>query len=127
MAVTWITLLKTVPWADVIAHAPKVADSASKLWNAVGRKAVVDATLPDSPQQNPLDAIGDRLSRNEDAVRELNVQMAQCSELLAQMAEQNSLLIARIEVERLRTRWIAAIAGGGLVVAIGTALVAIVP
>lgn len=123
MAVTWITLLKTVPWADVIAHAPKVAEGASKLWGAVGRKGGTEEAALDFPHQNPQEAISERLARTEEKVRELTLQMAQCSELLTQVAEQNSFLIARVEVERRRTRWIALGAGGSLIVALGNALV----
>ena len=39
MAVGWYTMLKMVPWADVIANAPQIAEAAKKLWGNVARKA----------------------------------------------------------------------------------------
>ena len=38
MAINWMTLLAAVPWTEVIKNAPKVADSAKKLWHTVGGK-----------------------------------------------------------------------------------------
>lgn len=41
MAIGWLTILKSVPWAEVISNAPKVAEGARKLWNAeIGRAHV---------------------------------------------------------------------------------------
>lgn len=41
MAAGWLTVLKMVPWGDVIENAPKVAQGAKKLWSSVGKKPVV--------------------------------------------------------------------------------------
>jgi hypothetical protein len=38
MAIGWLAVLQNVPWSEVINNAPKVADGAKKLWNAVTRK-----------------------------------------------------------------------------------------
>ena len=38
MPISWLTVLKAVPWGDVISNAPVVVDGARKLWNNVGRK-----------------------------------------------------------------------------------------
>jgi hypothetical protein len=38
MAIGWLTVLKMVPWGEVIENAPKVAIGAKKLWDKVGRK-----------------------------------------------------------------------------------------
>jgi hypothetical protein len=43
MALGWLTVLKSVPWSEVISNAPKVADAAKKLWNAVAKKSVSSA------------------------------------------------------------------------------------
>lgn len=33
MAIPWMTVLKLVPWNDVIRNAPQIADAARKLWD----------------------------------------------------------------------------------------------
>ena len=35
MAVGWLMVLQSVPWSDVIKNAPKLAEGAKKLWDAV--------------------------------------------------------------------------------------------
>ena len=37
MAIPWLTLIKVVPWTDVIANAPKVVEGAKKLWGSAHR------------------------------------------------------------------------------------------
>lgn len=121
MAAGWISLLKQVPWTVVLARAPDVADSARKLWNTVGRKQTAedDASVAEEvPQEHPLVAMEARLGATEDSVSDLRTQMAKCSELLSQLAEQNSLLVARMEVERRRKVQVAVAAGVSLVVAL---------
>jgi hypothetical protein len=38
MAIGWLSVLQLVPWGEVISNAPKVAESAKKLWQVVGKK-----------------------------------------------------------------------------------------
>ena len=45
MAIPWLTLLKVVPWSDVIANAPKVADGARKLWNRAHKPVAADPAV----------------------------------------------------------------------------------
>jgi hypothetical protein len=48
MAIPWLTLLKTVPWTDVIANAPTIANGAKKLWHSVsGRSPHLEVPAPD--------------------------------------------------------------------------------
>jgi hypothetical protein len=87
MAIGWLTILQNVPWTDVIRNAPKVADGAKKLWNAVGKK---------SPAADPLQAV----------VADLHAQMLASSELIKTLAEQNAELIRRVEVYEVRMVWL---------------------
>ena len=55
MAIGWLTILKSVPWTEVIKNAPKVAEGARKLWNAVGRqRAAGEVTTAEVAQLVPL-------------------------------------------------------------------------
>ena len=38
MAIGWLSVLKSVPWEEVISNAPKVAEGAKKLWKSVSHK-----------------------------------------------------------------------------------------
>jgi len=108
MAIPWLTALKVIPWGDVIEHAPSVLKAARKL---------MDRQPPESPDQagtpatqtpvsavpslgelkNALIAAQGQIDRQAQTQREL-------TETLAELAEQNTLLVSAVEVLRLRTR-----------------------
>ena len=114
MAIGWLALLQSVPWSEVISNAPKLADGAKKLWNAVGGKhapstAADSSTRPAAASESPtLAALQDRIVTLEAAVSDLHGQMLASSELIKALAEQNAQLVRRIEAHRLRLRWLSA-------------------
>ncbi len=114
MAIAWLTVFKSVPWTEVISNAPKVADGAKKLWNAVSKKSPVQepsaesTELPLSTDAQALAALQARLAATEIATAELHNQMLESSELIKTLANQNAQLIKRIEANRLRVAWLSA-------------------
>ena len=123
----WLTVLKMVPWTDVISNAPKVADGAKKLWGSVGKKpaapviAPIDAGVPaEAPSVIKLAA---RVAVLEEASRELHSQMLASSELITTLAEQNAQLIQRIERNRLQLRWLAAVSAVSAVLGVAALVV----
>ncbi|MDP3225514.1 MAG: hypothetical protein Q8M96_20455, partial [Rubrivivax sp.] len=46
MAIGWMTVLKLVPWGDVIKNAPAVAEGARKLWDSRKTPAVAKDVAP---------------------------------------------------------------------------------
>ena len=112
MAIGWLTVLKLVPWGDVIENAPKVAQGAKKLWHTVGKKpapGVADTFTPTAPGQGALggqDAVVAVLQRQvaelQVTAAELHQQMLESSALIQSLAEQNTQLIQRVEVNRKR-------------------------
>ena len=114
MAIGWLTILKSVPWTEVIRNAPKVAEGARKLWNAVGKQRAADeaadagAQPAASHEPHTLEALEARAAALEAAVSDLNQQMLASSELIKELAEQNAQLVKRIEANRKRTLWLAA-------------------
>ena len=114
MAIGWLTILKSVPWTEVIKNAPKVAEGAKKLWNAVGKQRAADeaadvgAQPAASHEPHTLEALEARAAALEAAVSDLNQQMLASSELIKELAEQNAQLVKRIEANRKRTLWLAA-------------------
>lgn len=116
MAISWLTVLKSVPWTEVISNAPKVAEGAKKLWNTVGRKrAAREARAQDAQADLSPEA---RMLAAEATIAELQAQMLASSELINTLAEQNALLVARVEANRKRVAWLALVAGVALVIAV---------
>ncbi len=125
MAIGWLAVLQMVPWSDVIKNAPKVADGAKKLWNAVGKKTPAPGTLSDagtgtplSPEAQTAAALQARVLALETAVQELHEQMLASSELIKALAEQNTQLIQRAEVNRVRLLALAGVTALVAVIAI---------
>ncbi len=113
MAIGWLTVLKMVPWGDVIENAPKVATGAKKLWQTVGKKPVSAAT--DVPEHEVLiaespavAALQRQVAELQVAVADLHQQMLASSELIESLASQNTQLIKRVEVHRIRLLVLAA-------------------
>lgn len=122
MAIGWLAVLQMVPWSDVIKNAPKVADGAKKLWHAVGKKpppappATTGAGVQLSPEGQGIAALQAHVLALESATQDLHEQMLASSELIKALAEQNTQLIRRAEVSRVRLLVLAGI----------TALVAVI-
>ncbi len=111
MAMGWLTVLKMVPWGDVIESAPKVAAGAKKLWAKVGNKPLPGAApLPGNPStapqaltgQDAIAALQTQVAALQAATAELHQQMFESSALIQTLADQNAQLVQRIELNRKR-------------------------
>jgi len=116
MAIGWLTVLKMVPWGDVISNAPKVADGAKKLWSTVAKKPPVAELSRSNASQHSPDAqslvqLQAQLDTAAAEIADLHQQMLASSELIQALADQNAQLIKRVEVNRLRVLWLAGIVG----------------
>ena len=132
MAAGWWTVLKTVPWNDVISAAPQVATGARRLWDTVNRKpGAVDPATGLSPEMAAQedDIIGLLVARSEQNDAELNDlrnQMRAASELIANLADQNAQLIAKMDVQRQKITWLSVTAGlSALLAVVALILVAV--
>ncbi|MCB5191706.1 hypothetical protein LG198_13285 [Methylobacillus arboreus] len=105
MAAPWLAVvLKSVPWVEVIRRAPDIADGARKFWQAVSGKPVQVPPIYDVPydelkSDEDKDA---RIQALEGRVEELHRQMFESSQLIKNLADQNALLVAKIEDNRRR-------------------------
>lgn len=123
---TIITVLSNIPWGQVIESAPKVADAAEKLWNAVisrkkgdqatgaNAKKVADATLSNA------EILNSRLLAIEEHVYRLEDQMRASTELIKMLAEQNIQLVRIVELNSTRLLWLAASAAIAVIVLAGS-------
>ena len=124
MAIGWLAVLQMVPWSDVIKNAPKVADGAKKLWSAVGKKpppaspANTGASVQLSPEGQAIAALQSHVLALESATQDLHEQMLASTELIKALAEQNTQLIRRAEVNRVRLLLLAGVTAVGTVVAL---------
>ncbi|NIC41690.1 hypothetical protein [Aquabacterium sp. A08] len=100
MALPWLAALKVIPWGDVIEHAPAVLKGARRLLDR-------QPTTPPPPTQAPTDA--DTLAQQLAALQRQHASdMAQLTQTVAELAEQNTRLVEAVDVLRWRTRWLGA-------------------
>lgn len=111
MALGWMTVLKMVPWQDVISNAPKVVEGARKLWKTVARTPEPVVAPPPGPEASAAAAAASAraVTRQEfdalgAAVAELHAQMAESSGLIQALADQNAQLIRQVEAGRIWLR-----------------------
>ena len=117
MAIGWMTVLKLVPWDDVITNAPKVVEGARKLWKTVARSPaavppVEPAIAPEVSTAMPAApalATRSELQALAATVSTLHEQMAESSALIEALADQNAQLIRQIESNRVRLGWLMAV------------------
>jgi hypothetical protein len=117
----WLSVLKLVPWTDVISNAPKIAAGARKLWDAAARKPTPGEAAPEmakAPHADPTAALAARLDQTDAALADLRGKLLSATELIATLADQNEQLIAKIDAMRVRMLWLSVATGAALVVAI---------
>ena len=104
-----LTVLANIPWGQVVDNAPKVASGASKLWTAVtGARKQSAGADPEAPAastaQAPseLEALQAQVEGLQATVGQLQEQMQASSELIKALADQNTQLVQRVEINRTR-------------------------
>lgn len=134
MALSWLSVLKAVPWTEVISNAPKVAEGARKLWKSVGDRDAEDGTVPSASVADvggaaPADAtmaqLLNRTRHLERAVEDLHQQLQQSTELIKTLAEQNTQLVARVEMNRVRAQRTLVLAATALALSLGALALAL--
>jgi septal ring factor EnvC (AmiA/AmiB activator) len=104
----WLTLIKAVPWGDVIAAAPTVVAAAKRLIGNARRESAQTAT--EQAHGRVIDASpDDRVDVLEKELSALQEQLLASSKLIEQIAEQNAQLVARVEMHRRRLKALTAV------------------
>ena len=112
MAIGWLALLKAVPWGEVVRNAPEIAENAKKLWSTVARrspKQELEVQSVFTADDQEINWLKERLNTIEAANSEFHKQMLASAELMKALADQNTQLINRIEINRVRLLRLAAI------------------
>ena len=123
---TLITVLSSIPWGQVVENAPKVAEGAVKLWNSVTNRnrqgSIQDKEAAATAEEtaSEADRLKARLLALEDSVTRLQEQMQASSKLIKDLAEQNTQLVQRIELNRIRLvrHTVATVLGGAILLAV---------
>ncbi len=129
MAFGWLTALQSIPWAQVIDSAPKIAKGAKQLWSSLRKTPQPSTPIPpDSSERS--DALGlseaeRRLALLEQSVKGTQTQLQEAVDLINSLAEQNSVLIGQLEIARRRQVWIARLAAGAAFIAVIALVIAV--
>ncbi len=114
MATGLFSVLRLVPWGEVIRNAPKVAEGAKGLWDKVSGRPVSPPPPVDDKVQGQLQAeahaiakLRAELQATETAVSELQAQMLAATELINDLADQNAQLVQGVDTLRRRLAWLA--------------------
>lgn len=111
MSISIFSVLKMVPWGEVISKAPEIADGARKLWKAVAQKPSAFGAASEAPSSEPsaetlsLASLQTQLAAAEAKISDLHIQMLESTELIEALADQNTQLVKRLEVNRIKIQW----------------------
>lgn len=128
MAIGFLGALKLLPWSDIVTSAPVVVDGAKKLWEAVSRKKIdaekdVDVVPPEfSGDARAIKELDFRFTSAERIILDLENEMISSSNLINELASQNSSLIQHMDCLNKRFRLLA-IYVGILSIAVGAFIV----
>ena len=107
----WFTVLKMIPWKDVIQAAPTIAKSANQLWqnfHKENKPKIAPTAIPDL-SQDPVGNLQARVTNLENERRESQAKALEAADLAKAMAEQNQALTEAVDKLRARSRVLIAI------------------
>ena len=108
MAIGWLALLKVVPWIEVARKAPEIAENAKKLWNTVANRSpntevdIQNEHTVFTSEDQEIAWLKERLVTIEKSNAELCNQMLTTTELIKALADQNAVLVKKVEINRIR-------------------------
>lgn len=120
MALSWLTALKAVPWADVVQAAPGIVQGARKLFTAAKGYAGAPDDAATAAHGKRGDALEGRLQHIEAGIDTLAHEQRSSAELIRSLAEQNAGIIAALDAMRGRVRLLT-----GACIALAVAIVAL--
>lgn len=122
---TLISVLSNIPWGQVVENAPKVAEGAAKLWNAATRKKPdpsleANATASGDAAHSDSAVLKKQVVAMEAHILRLEEQMGASAELIKALAEQNTQLVLKIELNSARLFRLATATAVGAIALAGT-------
>ena len=130
MSFAILSVLKAVPWTEVMAAAPAIADGAKKLWGMVSsskrqdkaRHADAGAGELDISKLSEAARLSLRVGELETQTAQLHAQMQETAKLVRELAQQNTALVARVELHRIRLRQLMVVNGVMILIFAGLVL-----
>jgi len=122
-----LTVLAHIPWRQVVESAPKIAQGAGRLWETVKSRrnpGPPPEATPAADAPTEMQQLHARTAALEAQVQALQEEMRTSAQLVKDLAEQNALLVARIELMHRRvqrTLWLGAVS----LVALGLGLASV--
>ena len=115
MAIPWLRLIKSVPWRQVAARAPEIADLAKRVWSSTYNKyptaetevvasqdSVNQGFIPFVTEDQRIVTLEEKLAVTEATLGRQHHQLIEALEIITSLAEQNTQLIKAIEINRVR-------------------------
>jgi len=100
MAFGWITVLKIIPWKDVLENAPHIAKAAKNLY--VGTKNNISSSGPADSSASTSDS-GNKKS-TDSHLHEIEREVSDLNSVVRSLAKQNVRIVEAIEVLRIRSK-----------------------
>jgi len=106
-----VTILSNIPWASVIEGAPKIADSAKRLWNSISNRKPKPIEIEDVAAESDVNRkltsldlapLTLRIHAIEASAEEFRAALLDATKLISELAQQNTALVERIELNRRR-------------------------
>lgn len=114
------TVLANIPWGQVVESAPKIAQGAGRLWETVRKRAEPTPQAETSAEApSELQLLQTQAHALAAQVQALEGEMRATAQLVKELAEQNAMLVGRMQAVQRQLRW--ALALGALALA-GAAL-----
>jgi hypothetical protein len=104
MAIGWMTALKIIPWSNVLESAPHIVKAAKHLFSATKAGSENFTAGPSAPAGEDFVSLNRRVRMMETKIVELREEQKSSAELIKSLAEQNALVVAAIEVFRVRLK-----------------------
>lgn len=127
---TVITVLSNIPWGTVIDAAPRIAEGAGRLWEAARNlrrpkpPEAPDAPATGDPPISDTERLRSRVGELEATVQAMREQLQASAQVVKELADQNALLVQRIDVARRRIL-LMAVAGTACLLALGAVTVGV--
>ena len=100
MAFGWITVLKIIPWKDVLENAPHIAKAAKNLYD--GTKTHTSSSGPADSSASTSDS-GNKKS-TDFHLHEIKREVSDLNSVVRSLAKQNVRIVEAIEVLRIRSK-----------------------
>ena len=105
MPIPWSTLIKVIPWTELVTAAPKIVEQARRIAAAArrSRAEAAPAPAPAAPAE-PGVTLETRVARLESQIVAMSEEEVSSAELLKSLADQNAQIVAALQAVNARAR-----------------------